>query len=182
MEELGDKYFLLDWVALVCHRPVKTRQLLMYGSPSTQKTLFLTRLSRVLQVYRGRSNIPDDWYDLWAIDEFRESDGEWGSQPGGYLAHLLRLMDGQKCKCQIFSFLRKEMCLLSFLGMSSHGSLRKGDRRPKEESPYIFYRTSRSSADLDVLEVFRNPGGHPDWQPPHFIHYAWIHSLERKKT
>jgi len=60
MEELGDKYFLLDWVALVCHRPVKTRQLLMYGSPSTQKTLFLTRLSRVLQVYRGRSNIPDD--------------------------------------------------------------------------------------------------------------------------
>jgi len=55
--ELGDKYFLLDWVALVCHRPVKTRQLLI---PSTQKTLFLTRLSRVLQVYRGRSNIPDD--------------------------------------------------------------------------------------------------------------------------
>jgi len=86
-------------------------------------------------------------------------------------------------KCQIFSFLRKEMCLLSFLGMSSHGSLRKGDRRPKEESPYIFYRNLRSSADLDVLEVFRNPGGHPgpDWQPPHFIHYAFIHSLERKK-
>jgi len=42
-EELQDQYLLLDWIAtnLVFERPIKSRQLFVYGPPSTQKTLLM---------------------------------------------------------------------------------------------------------------------------------------------
>lgn len=42
IEVLKEKYFLLDWLAtnLICLRPIKTKQLFLYGTPNTQKTFF----------------------------------------------------------------------------------------------------------------------------------------------
>ena len=54
-ENLGEKDFLLDWLAINRYvgniRPIKTRQLFIYGEPSTQKTLFITMLEKALKVY-----------------------------------------------------------------------------------------------------------------------------------
>ncbi|CAL9138254.1 unnamed protein product (mitochondrion) [Musa textilis] len=53
LEDLGEKSFLLDWLS--CHllfgRPIKTKQLLLYGEPSTQKTLLFDMLNVVLNIY-----------------------------------------------------------------------------------------------------------------------------------
>jgi len=47
-EELQEKYLLLDWIAtnLVFERPIKSRQLFVYGPPSTQKTLLMSLLKK----------------------------------------------------------------------------------------------------------------------------------------
>ena len=50
IEELQEKYLLLDWIACqICfQRPIKTKQLFIYGKPCTQKTLFFHLLTKVL--------------------------------------------------------------------------------------------------------------------------------------
>lgn len=53
IEELKEKSLVLDWVAcqLVYQRIIKTKQLFIYGEPSTQKTLLINMIARVLRVY-----------------------------------------------------------------------------------------------------------------------------------
>lgn len=53
IEELEEKYLLLDWIAcqLSFHRPIKTKQLFIYGVPNMQKTALFHILSRVLRIY-----------------------------------------------------------------------------------------------------------------------------------
>lgn len=53
IDELGEKYFLLDWVAcnIIFDRPINTKQLLLYGQPCTQKTLIFHMFSRVVNIY-----------------------------------------------------------------------------------------------------------------------------------
>ncbi|CAL9126634.1 unnamed protein product, partial [Musa textilis] len=72
VEDLQEKDFLLDWIGcnLIFHRPIKTKQLLLYGKPSTQKTLLFDMLDEVLNIYHASahknyfSGAHDD-YDLW---------------------------------------------------------------------------------------------------------------------
>lgn len=75
-EDLGDKYLLLDWIAcqLSFQRPIKTKPLFLYGQPSTQKSLLIHILSKVLRIYfpSARRNDfagADDFYDLWVFDK-----------------------------------------------------------------------------------------------------------------
>ena len=79
IEELEDKYLLLDWIAcqLSFHRPIKTKQLLIYGVPNMQKTALFHILSRVLRIYFTSSRGDDltgahNYYDLWVFDESHE--------------------------------------------------------------------------------------------------------------
>jgi hypothetical protein len=50
MEELKEKYLVIDWIAShkCFRRPIKTKQLFIYGEPSTQKTFLFNLLSKVL--------------------------------------------------------------------------------------------------------------------------------------
>jgi hypothetical protein len=52
IEQLKEKYLLIDWIAcqLCFRRPIKTKQLFLYGQPSTQKRLILNILSKVDRV------------------------------------------------------------------------------------------------------------------------------------
>jgi hypothetical protein len=113
MEELKEKYHVLDWIACqVCwQRPLKTKQLFIYGAPSTQKTLLFHFLSNALRIYFGSSRKNDftgahDFYDLWIFDEFHEPDSDCSSY-GGYSYSmegtpfantLLKMLDGQECR------------------------------------------------------------------------------------
>lgn len=115
-EELKEKYVFLDRVAcpLCFQRPIKTRQLFLYGWPSTQKTLLVSFLSKVLRVYFGSSRRndftgADNYYDLWVFDQFHkpDSDGYSKSYPSGdsvldydtgFANTLLRVLDGRDCR------------------------------------------------------------------------------------
>lgn len=69
---------------------IKTRQLFLYGRPSTQKTLLVSFLSKVLRVYFGSSRRndftgADNYYDLWVFDQFHKPHfyGYSNSEPSG---------------------------------------------------------------------------------------------------
>lgn len=111
-EEIQEKYPLLDWIAcnLIYQRPLKTKQLLLYGPPSTQKTLIFQMLRKALRIYfvGVRMNDfagADDYYDLWVFDEFQNHErvGAMGEQLYSENANLfnntmLRVLDGQECR------------------------------------------------------------------------------------
>ncbi|RRT35961.1 hypothetical protein B296_00028409 [Ensete ventricosum] len=90
IEQLQDKYYLLDWLAtnLIFDRPIKTKQLFLYGKPNAQKTLMFEMLSKVLNIYFASSRSNDfsgahDNYDIWVFDEmFIGSDEEAGLKGG----------------------------------------------------------------------------------------------------
>lgn len=109
--ELKDKYYLLDWIAvnLLFKRPIKTKQLLLYGEPSTQKTLMFEMLGKVLNIYHAPSRMNDfsgvhDHYDLWVFDEFHiaENDSMEAGLGKAIIAvtnnTLLKVLDGQSCR------------------------------------------------------------------------------------
>jgi len=52
-EELNEKYVLLDWIAvnILYQRPMKTKQLLLYGEPSTQKSLLIQMFKKAFRIY-----------------------------------------------------------------------------------------------------------------------------------
>uniref|UniRef100_A0A7N0UNL0 Replication protein n=1 Tax=Kalanchoe fedtschenkoi TaxID=63787 RepID=A0A7N0UNL0_KALFE len=129
VEEIREKSLVIDWIAcqLCFKRPLKTKQLFIYGEPSTQKTLLMSYLSKVIKVYFASSRKNDfaganDYYDLWVFDEFHEQeqaeDQTWNK---GYTAegsdstnNLLKVLDGQECRldakyAKIFKKKRK-MC------------------------------------------------------------------------
>jgi len=110
IEELQEKYLLIDWVAcqLCFRRPIKTKQLFLYGNPSTQKTLIFNLLQKVVNIYFVSSRRNDftganDHYDLWVFDEFHEpgeNTGMFGATEEGtaYANTILRILDGQECR------------------------------------------------------------------------------------
>lgn len=110
IEELKEKYLLIDWVAcqLCFNRPIKTKQLFLYGEPSTQKTLIISILAKVLNVYFASSRRNDftgahDYYHLWIFDEFQEPDENsnliGATAEGSTFANtLLKVLDGQECR------------------------------------------------------------------------------------
>lgn len=110
IEELKDKYVILDWIAcqLCFKRPVKTKQLFIYGEPSTQKTLIFSMLAKALNVYFASSRKNDfsgahNYYDIWVFDEFHEPEensGLYSSTETGsaYANTLLKMLDGQECR------------------------------------------------------------------------------------
>ncbi|RWW29236.1 hypothetical protein GW17_00006248 [Ensete ventricosum] len=113
IEELGEKYWLLDWLAtnLIFRRPVKIKQLMLYGRPNTQKTLMFKMLSEVLNIYFASSRRNDftgasDHYDLWVFDEFHLADTKNNLHSKGEVEELatfanntfLKVLDGQQCK------------------------------------------------------------------------------------
>ena len=109
-EDLDEKFLLLDWLAVNrvvgSKRPIKTRQLFVYGEPSTQKTLLIRMLQQALKVYttgerKSDYSGADDFHDLWVLDEFQDHVAEktlYEEKPGAYLNHLLKLLDGQRCR------------------------------------------------------------------------------------
>lgn len=114
VEYLKEKYLLIDWLAcqLVFKRPIKTKQLFVYGAPSTQKTLLLNFLGKAVRIYFASSRRNDfaganDYYDLWVFDEFHEH-SEYNSYTGStvgsttegssYVNTLLKVLDGQECR------------------------------------------------------------------------------------
>lgn len=111
-EEIKEKYILIDWIAcqLVFQRPIKTKQLFIYGAPSTQKTLILHFIAKVLRVYFASSRIndfagADNYYDLWVFDEFHEPEDTTGyaydrtsADASAYANTLLKVLDGQECR------------------------------------------------------------------------------------
>lgn len=111
-ENLGEKDLILDWLAINrsvrLSFPIKTRQLFIYGEPSTQKRLFITMLEKAgIQDRRKKGLLlilgANDFFDLWVLDEFQDQSAEQSQSPydqktGAYLNHLLKLLDGQKCR------------------------------------------------------------------------------------
>ena len=111
IQDLKEKYYLLDWIAvnvLFC-RPIKTEQMLIYGEPSTQKTLIFEMLNSVLNIYHATTRKNDftgahDYYDLWLFDEFYvvEDDNLSSGISQAIMAStnntLLRVLDGQHCR------------------------------------------------------------------------------------
>lgn len=110
IEEIQEKYLLLDWIAcqLCFRRPLKTKQLFLYGEPSTQKTLIFQLLQKVLNIYFVSSRRNDftganDYYDLWVFDEFHEPSEDSGihgaTEEGTTFANtILKVLDGQECR------------------------------------------------------------------------------------
>ena len=114
VEELREKYLVIDWIAcqLCFKRPIKTKQLFIYGEPSTQKTLLLHFLAKVLKVYFASARRNDfaganDYYDLWTFDEFHEHSEQspYGGEIVGsteegssFVNNLLKVLDGQECR------------------------------------------------------------------------------------
>ncbi|CAL9208288.1 unnamed protein product (mitochondrion) [Musa hybrid cultivar] len=110
-DEILEKYIFLDWIGvnLLFKRPIKTKQLLLYGKPSTQKTLSFDLLTDVLNIYYASSRKNDfsgahDNYDLWVFDEFHVAED---TKENLYTRKdimaaenntLLRVLDGQKCR------------------------------------------------------------------------------------
>jgi len=109
-EDLDEKFLLLDWLAVNrvvgSKRPRKSRQLFIYGEPSTQKRLMRKILQQARRVYtRGERKSDysgaDDFHDLWVLDEFQDHVAErtlYEEKPGAYLNHLLKLLDGQRAR------------------------------------------------------------------------------------
>lgn len=111
-EEIREKYILIDWLAcqLCFERPIKTRQLFIYGEPSTQKTLIIHYLAKALRIYfasaiKNDFSGADDYYDVWVFDEFHEPDeqnvyGITSATEAGtaYANTLLKVLDGQECR------------------------------------------------------------------------------------
>lgn len=109
-EYLKEKYVLLDWIAcqLVFRRPIKTKQLFIYGEPSVQKTLIFNMLSQVLRIYfassrKGDFAGADNLYDLWLFDEFHEPEessyyGVATDTGTAFANTLLKVLDGQECR------------------------------------------------------------------------------------
>ncbi len=100
IEELGEKYLLIDWVAcqLSFERPIKTKLLFLYGEQSTQKTLVFHFLSKVLKIDFASSRIKNfpgahNHYDIWLFDEFHEPDPQssiiGGRQEGTAFANTM---------------------------------------------------------------------------------------------
>ena len=93
---------------MVFQRPIKTKQLFLYGEPSTQKTLIFNLLSKVLRIYfaSSRSNYfsgAHDYYDLWVFDEFHEpymgSAVIAATEAGTAFSNkILKILDGQECR------------------------------------------------------------------------------------
>ena len=110
IEEIQEKSLLLDWLAcqLCCKRPIKTKQIFVYGEPSTQKTLLFQMLQKILNIYFVSSRRNDftganDFYDLWVFDEFHEPSEEsrmFGATEEGttYSNTILKVLDGQECR------------------------------------------------------------------------------------
>lgn len=97
VEEIKEKYLVIDWIACrVCFkRPIKIKQLFIYGEPSTQKTLLLNLLSKVIRIYFASTRINDfaganDYYDLCATSEVCFYMGNnlisWLSQKQNYIS------------------------------------------------------------------------------------------------
>lgn len=100
---------LLDWIAcqLIFGRPIKTKQLFLFGLPSTQKSLIINFISKALRVYFASSRRndfadADNFYDLWVFDEFHEPDSESSAisstEAGTAFANMLQLLDRQECR------------------------------------------------------------------------------------
>lgn len=105
MEQLTEKYILIDWLAvnLIAHRPLKSKQLFVYGEPSTQKSLILHYLSKALNIYFCGARTQDyssyDFNDLWVYDEFRAPGGDSGAdEQAGFINSLLCVLDGQQTR------------------------------------------------------------------------------------
>lgn len=110
IEEIKEKYLLLDWIAcqVIHQRPIKTKQLFIYGPPSTQKTLIIGFLAKVMRIYFASSRRndftgADNYYDLLVFDEFHEPEEhgvitsaiETGT---AYANTLLKVLDGQETR------------------------------------------------------------------------------------
>lgn len=118
IEQIREKYLVIDWVAcqLCFKRPIKTKQLFIYGEPSTQKTLLMSFLSKVIRIYFASSRRNDftganDHYDLWVFDEFHEQEiseheGQMKTEEkrgtttegSAFVNNLLKVLDGQECR------------------------------------------------------------------------------------
>ena len=114
VEEIKEKYLVIDWIAcqLCFRRPIKTKQLFIYGEPSTQKTLLIHFLSKVLRVYFASARRNDfaganDHYDMWVFDEYHEHteiSDQGGERIGStmegssFVNNLLKVLDGQECR------------------------------------------------------------------------------------
>lgn len=114
VEEIKEKYLVIDWIAcqLCFRRPIKTKQLFIYGEPSTQKTLLLNLLSKVIRIYFASARRNDfaganDHYDMWIFDEYHEHSeiSEAGGEKVGstmegssFVNNLLKVLDGQECR------------------------------------------------------------------------------------
>lgn len=111
INDLKEKDYLLDWLAvnLLFGRPLKTKQQLLYGEPSTQKTLIFEMLGAVLNIYHASTRKNDfsgahDHYDLWLFDEFHvaEDDNVGAGMNQATMAAanntLLWVLDGQQCR------------------------------------------------------------------------------------
>lgn len=117
VEEIREKYLVIDWIAcqLCFRRPIKTKQLFIYGEPSTQKTLLMHCLAKVINIYFASSRRNDfagasDHYDLWVFDEFHEQEQQseqegtmrgWGGatmEGSTFVNNLLKVLDGQECR------------------------------------------------------------------------------------
>lgn len=106
IEQLEEKSLFLDWVAcqMVFQRPIKTKQLFIYGPPSSQKTLIVYMISKVIRTYFGSARRNDfagvnSFYDLWVYDEFHEPTEESQmtgatSEGTAYSNTLLKVLDG----------------------------------------------------------------------------------------
>jgi len=129
VEEIKEKYLVIDWIAcqLCFRRPIKTKQLFIYGEPSTQKTLLINLLSKVLRIYFASARRNDfaganDHYDMWIFDEYHEHSeiSEAGGERVGstmegsaFVNNLLKVLDGQECRLDSkYSkvFQKKEKC------------------------------------------------------------------------
>jgi hypothetical protein len=108
-EYLKEKYVLLDWIAcqLVFRRPIKSKQLYIYGEPSVQKTLIFSMLAKVVRIYfassrKGDFSGADNLYDLWLFDEFHEQEestfGAATDTGTAFANTLLKVLDGQECR------------------------------------------------------------------------------------
>ena len=92
--------------SVVVSFPIKTRQLFVYGEPSTQRTLLIRMLEQARRVYttgerKSDYSGADSFHDLWVLDEFQDHVAEktlFEEKPGVYLNHLLKLLDGQTCR------------------------------------------------------------------------------------
>jgi len=88
------------WIATndVFQRPIRRRQLFVYGPPSTQKILQISMLKRGgLRVGQRKNDYSGahDYFDLWVIDEFMEDKPQSqfeSEERGSYIHAVLTLL------------------------------------------------------------------------------------------